>query len=85
MATLTIRKIPPVVATAIRKRAVHNHYSLNKAAVSILEEAVGIKPGKKTALFHDLDWMCGAWDNHQAKTMEKSITAGRKIDKELWK
>ena len=85
MTTLTIRKIPPVVATAIRKRAVHNHSSLNKAAVSILEEAVGAKPEKKSALYHDLDWMCGSWNSRDAKLMEKSIASGRKIDKELWK
>jgi plasmid stability protein len=85
MTTLTIRKIPAPVAKAIRKRASSNHYSLNKAAVSILEEAVNGKPEKKPVVYHDLDWFCGSLDKKQAETMRKSLASIRKIDPELWK
>lgn len=85
MTTLTIRKIPDTVAKAIRKRADSNHYSLNKAAVSILEEAVNGKPEKTPVVYHDLDWFFGSWDKKQVTTMHNSIAAGRRIDPELWK
>jgi hypothetical protein len=85
MTTLTIRKIPDTVSKAIRKRACTNHYSLNKAAVSILEEAVSGKQEKKPVVYHDLDWFFGSWDKKQARTMRNAIAAGRQIDPELWK
>jgi hypothetical protein len=83
MTTLTIRHIPAAVEKAIRAKAHQEHLSLNKAVVGMLEESVvGMKKNAVTR-HHDLDWMCGMWDDKQAKEFQKSVA--RKTDSELWK
>lgn len=87
MKQLTIRDIPDDIAKTIKKEAKEKHLSLNKAFISILEKATGIKAKKmvQKTTYHDLDHFCGAWTKNDAEIFEKSLEIQRKIDEDLWK
>ncbi len=87
MKQITIRGISDDIAKIIKKEAKEKHLSLNKALISLLEKATGIK-GKnlaRKAIYRDLDHLCGAWTKKDAKMFEKSLEIQRRIDEDLWK
>jgi hypothetical protein len=66
MNTITVRNMPPAVARAIREKAKKERISLNRAVISLLEEATGIgQPKKKEVLHHDLDRFAGCWTQEE--------------------
>ena len=83
---LTIRNLPKPVAAAIRARAARDRSSLNKAAVSLLEEAVA----RSSELlqgppYHDLDDFFGRWTAKQADEFDQALREQRQIDQDEWK
>jgi len=84
---MTVRKIPNEVERMIKKEAEKKKLSLNKAVVSILEKAAGVKgeEKKKKTLYRDLDHLSGIWTKEEAKTFKKELQLQRKIDGDLWK
>jgi hypothetical protein len=85
MTALTIRQIPSSVEKAIREKAAQEHVSLNKAVVGMLEESVMGKGKTQSRRYHDLDWMCGMWNEKQADNFQKRLAKNRRIDQELWR
>jgi hypothetical protein len=85
MTALTIRHIPSPVEKAIRRKAVRDHVSLNKAVVGMLEESVIGKQKKQSKRYHDLDWLYGTWNKRQSDDFRKRLAETRKIDPELWR
>jgi plasmid stability protein len=86
MKQITIRSIPDEVKKTVQKEAARKGVSLNKAIISLLEQAVGAKaPEKKKVLYHDLDHLAGLWSREEAAAFDKSLKAQRKVDTELWK
>ena len=84
MTALTIRKIPSPVEKAIRERAVREHVSLNRAVVGMLEESVVGRRKTQPRRYHDLDWLCGVWNEKQSRGFKKHLAETRSIDRELW-
>lgn len=87
MKQITIRGISDDITKIIKKEAEEKHLSLNKALISLLEKATGIK-GKnlaRKAIYRDLDHLCGTWTKKDAKMFEKSLEVQRRIDEDLWK
>lgn len=84
MTALTIRKIPSPVERAIRAKAVREHVSLNKAVVGMLEESVSGRQKSLSRRYHDLDWMCGVWNEKQSRDFKKHLAETRSIDREVW-
>ncbi len=84
MKTITLRKIPPEVASVIRRTADSRGISINKAVVSLLEEKLGTKDKKRT-LHHDLDHLAGSWTKEETRAFEKALARQRAVDEELWK
>jgi hypothetical protein len=84
MKAVTIRKLPPDVTRAIRKRAQEKKLSINKAVVSLLEEAVSGPARKPKQVHHDLDFLVGSWTAAEAKRFNRAIAEQRKIDPEMW-
>jgi hypothetical protein len=84
---MTVRKIPNEVERMIKKEAEKKKLSLNKAVVSLLEKAAGVKgeEKKKKTLCRDLDHLSGIWTKEEAKTFKKELQLQRKIDEGLWK
>ncbi len=90
MATLkqiTLRGIPDKIEKIIKKEAEKKGISLNKAFISVLEQAAGTKAGgkKKKTLYHDLDHLFGAWSREEAKSFQENLELQRGIDEDLWK
>jgi len=87
MKQITIRGIPKEVEKIIKREAEKRGASLNKAFISILEEATGAKARgkKKKTLYHDLDHLSGVWTKEEGATFKKDLKAQRKIDEEIWK
>ena len=87
MKQITIRGIPGEVEKVGKKEAERKGMSLNKAFISLLEKAAGIKKEakKKKSLYHDLDHLCGIWTKEEAKAFERNLELQREIDEDLWK
>jgi hypothetical protein len=84
---ITLRDIPYEIERLIKIEAEKKGLSLNKAFLSLLEKATGIKAKekKKKAIHHDLDRLCGIWTKDDAEAFEKTLELQRKIDESLWK
>lgn len=88
MKQITIRNIPDEIEKAVKKEARAKALSLNKAFISLLERATGIRTRgekKKPILYHDLDHLCGVWAKEDETSLHKNLELQRKIDEELWK
>lgn len=86
MSAITVRNLPPKVAKAIREKARRERLSLNKAVVSLLEEATGaVVRGPKRLVHHDLDRFFGTWTKEEADTFDRALKEQRQVDPEMWK
>ncbi len=85
MKIVTLRKLPPEVSKIVQQRARERGTSINKAVISLLEEAAGIRrKGRGSMLYHDLDTLAGSWTKEEAATFEKVLRKQRRVDPELW-
>jgi hypothetical protein len=84
---ITLRGIPYEIEKMIKKEAERKGLSFNKAFISLLERATGLKAKekKKKALYHDLDHLSGIWAKEEAETFQRNLAFQRVIDEELWK
>lgn len=86
MKAVTLRNLPPKLAKVIRKKAEEKGVSINKAVITLLEEGTGIHKQKgKKSLHHDLDALAGSWTEEEAREFDKTLTAQRSIDLDLWR
>lgn len=87
MRQITIRNIPDEIERIVKKEARSKGVSLNKAVISLLEKATGIraKGENKKVPYHDLDHFCGVWKKEDETTFNKNLELQRKIDEEVWK
>jgi len=84
MKTLTIRGIDPLLSEAIKIQAQKNNESINKTALKILREAVGLSDNPVYKTYHDLDNLAGTWSEEDEIEFKKNIQDFEKIDKEMW-
>jgi hypothetical protein len=86
MKAITVRNLPPAVAKAVREKAKKERMSLNRAVVSLLEQATGqtSKPTRRV-LHHDLDRFAGSWTREEAAEFDAYLKEQRPIDDEVWK
>jgi hypothetical protein len=83
---ITLRGISPELEKAVKKEAEKKRLSINKAFLSLVENATGAGgKEKKKALNHDLDRFFGIWTKEESSTFEESLKLQRKIDEGLWK
>jgi hypothetical protein len=84
---ITLRGIPEEIERMIKKEAEREGLSFNKAFISLLERATGLKAKerKKKILYHDLDHLSGIWAKDEAEIFQRSLAFQRGIDEELWK
>lgn len=77
----TIRRIPPAVDQALRKRARSTGKSLNEAAIEALAEGVGVAGAPRKR--RDLSDIIGTWV--EDPEFDAAIADQRRIDDDLWK
>jgi len=87
MNQFTVRGIPASVEKAINDEAEQKGVSHNKAIIHLLEKAAGAhnKGKASSSLYHDLDHLCGIWDEKEELAFRKSLESQRKIERDLWK
>jgi hypothetical protein len=86
MKTITLRKLPPDVSGAIEKTARENGVSLDRAAVRLMEKALGKAPVQKNPVVqHDLDFLFGSMTKEDARKFDASLKWQRCIEPEMWK
>lgn len=86
MKAVTLRNLPPELTRVIDRKARDKGTSVNKAVISLLEEALGVGGKKQTKpLHHDLDALAGSWTGHEAAAFEQALARQRAIDPDLWK
>ncbi len=84
-AALTIRNIPEPVQAAIRARAERDRTSLDKAVLSLLEDALAKHPETPTGPpYHDLDDLFGSWTAEEADEFDQALREQRRIDLADW-
>jgi hypothetical protein len=85
MDAITLRKLPPKVAAAVRKRAAELRTSLNRAEIGMLEESNAVRGGAATEEQRDLDVLCGAWSAGEGRAFERALDEQRRLDPDVWK
>ena len=85
MKAITVRNIPPGVAKVVKEKARKEGLSLNRAVVSLLEEAAGITKPATPVVHHDLDHLAGTWSQAEYDEFIESLREHRQIDPEMWK
>lgn len=86
MNAITVRNLPPDVAKVIRDKARKEGLSLNRVVVRLLEDATGVKRGRKPVVHHDLDHLFGVWSAEEADEFDRFLEEHRSvIDPEMWK
>jgi len=77
----TLRRIPPALDAALRRRAQALDKSLNETAVLALAEGLGV-PGAP-AIRRDLAGVAGTWTRDRA--VESALRAQDVVDEDLWR
>lgn len=82
IAQMTLRHVPDEVTKGLRIKAKKAGRSLNRAAIELLEQALGIRAtdGKK----RDLSLFAGQWDRDECRTFERNMRVFDRIDAEVW-
>lgn len=83
MKTLTLRKLPPHLISAIRRRAKERGISMAQAAISLLEDALTAEQDTGPR-YHDLDNLAGSWTREEAASFDGVLREQRWIDPNLW-
>jgi plasmid stability protein len=82
IAQMTLRHIPDELGKSLRLRAKKAGRSLNRAAIELLEEAVGIRA--RDAKRRDLSRFAGQWAPEECRTFERNTRLFEQIDTEVW-
>ena len=85
MNAITVRNMPPAVARAIREKAKKEKISLNRAVISLLEEATATGQRRKEVVHHDLDRFAGCWSQEEYDEFMEALWEQRQIEPEMWK
>ena len=83
MAQMTLRRIPDEVEKGLRARARKTGHSLNRTAVELLRDALGVGRAAD-ARRRDLSGFAGQWDRAEAGEFERNTRIFERIDPEVW-
>jgi hypothetical protein len=82
---LTIR-FDDALARKLRDHAKTNGVSMNKAAIRLLQSAVGLDDRNPRTIGNSLDHLFGGWTTEEADEFDRFIKeAFGQIDPEMWK
>lgn len=77
----TLRNIPDVVDSALRRRAREQGKSLNDVALETLARGAGVTEHRPRQ--RDLKDIAGTW--HHDRAFDRALADQHKIDRSLWK
>jgi hypothetical protein len=79
---ITVRNLPPSVATALEKEKQNRGKSLNQTTIELLAEVLGVND--KGIVRNGLGALAGGWSDDDLRTFEDSIVSTQQIDPEVW-
>lgn len=82
MNRLTLRQIPDDVMDELRASAESTGQSLNKTAIALLRQAVGLDDAASRK--RDISGIVGRWDSKDLREFEENTKMFESIDEELW-
>ena len=82
IAQMTLRHIPNAVGNGLRIRAKKDGRSLNRAAIELLEQALGIRD--MDAKKRDLSRLAGQWTREECQAFKRNTSPFEQIDAEVW-
>ncbi len=82
IAQMTLRHVPDEVGKCLRVRARKAGRSLNRAAIELLEQALGIRA--TDARKRDLSRFAGQWNREECRAFERATRVFEQIDAEVW-
>ncbi|HEX4962308.1 MAG TPA: hypothetical protein VF173_15840 [Thermoanaerobaculia bacterium] len=77
----TLRDIPPILDSELRRRAKDEGKSLNAVAIEALIRGAGL--GETALRLRDLSGIAGTW--HEDREFDQVIAEQDRIDEQLWK
>ena len=83
MSQITIRMIPDVVESEIRRISVERRISLSKAAIFLLQRGLGIDPMEEKK--RDFSNIFGEWDQAEYNEFCENTKQFGEIDAEIWR
>jgi len=84
MTQITVRGLSSEMERALRERSRREGVSLNKAALALLREGLGLGERKRKKQ-RDLSSIVGEWDEQQAEEFDEHVEVFESIDEELWR
>ena len=84
MRTLTLRGIDETLNAALTKASKESKTSINKTAIKLLREALGLKK-KKYKILDNQDSPDNTWTGEEYEQFQETIANFGKIENELWK
>jgi hypothetical protein len=82
---LTLRSLGPRLRAALEREAARRGQSLNKTALALLAERLGLAAEPAAAAdYEDLDELAGTWSKSEAARFEEALRAQRQVDAKLW-
>lgn len=84
MKSITIHNLDEPLNALLREKARQQGTSLNKTIKSLLEDSLGIAPGKRPAHRDDFLDLCGIWSPDEVAQFEKTQGDFATIDPEDW-
>lgn len=82
MKALTIRSLPPDVASALETEKRRRGSSLNQTVIDLLRRSLGVKPGIRS---NGLRALAGSWSAQDLARFERDTAVFEQIDEELWR
>lgn len=80
-----LRGVDKTLLHQLKEKAQAEHISVNSLILDLLNSSLGLKPGRHTTTYHDLDALAGTWSKQKARAFLKYTADFETIDEELWK
>lgn len=81
MKAITLRNVPPDLATALEREKQRRGQSLNRTAIELLKQSLGVGSRRSNGLGR----LAGGWSDEQAREFERILVPFSDIDPEMWK
>jgi hypothetical protein len=81
---LTVRRIPPALASALARERKRRKASLNSTVIGLLNHALGVD-ATESPRSNGLARLAGTWTSREAAAFDKATAATRQIDEDLWR
>jgi hypothetical protein len=78
---LTVRNLPPELASALEQARQESGKSLNSTVISVLERGLGVATRRSNGLAK----LAGGWTKADAEEFERNTASFSDIDPEIWR